>query len=194
MELAKSSLKKSFSVLFCLCFGLASHSQARELMVAGVEITEIDPSKTIQPNDSETSNSNSSEETEDNEKDAHLLPEPPKQEPIPSSKSKGLISTPIHAEQPLKYQLGDKNLTKNLNKTESNKQFQLQGYINNKYVYLIVEKQKDNDQQVVGYMFDKSGNKKYVYGEWVNNSLQIYEPSNKRSTVQLTETPGPFAK
>ena len=99
---------------------------------------------------------------------------------------------PIRAEQPTKYQLGSKELS-NANKISPAKQFQLHGYINNKYVYLVLEKLKTNDQQVVGYMFDKKGNKKYVYGEWVNNTLQVYEPSNKRSTVLLSDPPNqPF--
>lgn len=71
----------------------------------------------------------------------------------------------------------------NVNETQKPRQIEFHGSINNQSVYLILEKSGKRD--VVGYLFDGKGQKKYVYGEWINNSLQIYDPNNKKSTVLL---------
>ncbi|MEQ1558279.1 MAG: hypothetical protein ABL933_04990 [Methyloglobulus sp.] len=62
---------------------------------------------------------------------------------------------------------------------------ELHGSVNGKPVYLMVE--KTDDQHIAGYLFDASGNKHYVYGEWFNNQLQVYDQANKRLTVLLYE-------
>ncbi|MGR9044741.1 MAG: hypothetical protein ACU83N_05555 [Gammaproteobacteria bacterium] len=63
--------------------------------------------------------------------------------------------------------------------------YELQGSLNREYVYLIVK--KTGQRQIEGYLFDSHGNKKFVFGEWFNKQLQIYDRSNKRLTVILYE-------
>jgi hypothetical protein len=63
--------------------------------------------------------------------------------------------------------------------------YELRGSLNRKPVYLIVE--KIGQQQVAGYLFDGKGNRKYIYGEWFKNELQVYDQSNKRLTIILTK-------
>lgn len=96
--------------------------------------------------------------------------------------------TPLKTRSLLHYKLNDKSQpTLQETDTEKHRQYELQGYLNKQYVYLIVE--KTGDKQIVGYVFDGTGNKKYVYGEWVNKTLQIYDPSNTKSTVSLIDNP-----
>lgn len=60
---------------------------------------------------------------------------------------------------------------------------ELHGSLNKQYVYLIVEKTGKRD--VAGYLFDGKGNHSYVYGEWFNDQLQVYDQSNKSLTILL---------
>ncbi|MGR9052075.1 MAG: hypothetical protein ACU84J_05450 [Gammaproteobacteria bacterium] len=60
---------------------------------------------------------------------------------------------------------------------------ELYGSLDRHYVYLIVKKTGHRD--IEGYLYDGRGDKKYIYGEWFNNQLQIYDQSNKRMTVLL---------
>jgi hypothetical protein len=60
---------------------------------------------------------------------------------------------------------------------------EIRGSLNRSPVYLIV--QKAGQQQVTGYLFDKAGGKRYIYGEWYNNELQLYDTSKKRLNVIL---------
>jgi hypothetical protein len=68
-------------------------------------------------------------------------------------------------------------------KVNKPERYELRGSLNREPVYLIVE--KAGPQQVVGYLFDGEGNKKYIYGEWFKNSLQVYDQSNQRFTIVL---------
>lgn len=73
------------------------------------------------------------------------------------------------------------------NKTEWH---ELRGSLNRKPVYLIVEKigqQQSKPQQVAGYLFDKKGRKKYIYGEWYKDEMQIYDKENKRHIILLNK-------
>jgi hypothetical protein len=65
---------------------------------------------------------------------------------------------------------------------------ELRGSLNRKPVYLIVEKighQRSMPQQVAGYLFDKKGKRKYIYGEWYKDELQVYDKENKRHIILL---------
>ena len=61
--------------------------------------------------------------------------------------------------------------------------YELRGSLNREYVYLIVK--KTGQRQIEGYLFDSRGNRKFIYGEWFNRELQIYDRSNKRHIVIL---------
>lgn len=60
---------------------------------------------------------------------------------------------------------------------------ELHGSINSRYVYLMVKKTGQRD--ITGYLFDAKGNKQYVYGEWFNRQLLIYDQANNRLNVIL---------
>lgn len=60
---------------------------------------------------------------------------------------------------------------------------ELHGSLNKQYVYLIVEKTGKRD--IAGYLFDGKGNHTYVYGEWFNGQLQVYDQANKNLTIML---------
>ena len=62
---------------------------------------------------------------------------------------------------------------------------ELHGSLNREYVYLIVK--KTGQRQIEGYLFDGRGNKKFVYGEWFNKELQVYDRSKKRLIVILND-------
>ncbi len=102
--------------------------------------------------------------------------------PLQFNPAKAIKSTPIKTTSTL----NKKSLTAQTN-TNQPKQYELHGRINNKYVYLVIEKTKDN--QVTGYLFDGKGKKKYIYGEWSNNTLQIYDTSKSKSTVTFEDDP-----
>lgn len=57
---------------------------------------------------------------------------------------------------------------------------QFGGYINSVYVRFNVE--IDNNQ-VHGQLFDKHGNAKYIYGEFYNGILMIYDQNNTQYNV-----------
>lgn len=62
---------------------------------------------------------------------------------------------------------------------------ELRGSLDREPVYLMIEKL--GRRQVAGYLFDRKGNKQYIYGEWFKNELQIYNQANKRLTIILPE-------
>ncbi|WP_404358950.1 hypothetical protein [Methylotuvimicrobium sp. KM1] len=68
-------------------------------------------------------------------------------------------------------------------KSKKDKWHELHGSLDNRYVFLIVKKTGTRD--VTGYLFDGKGNKKYVYGEWFNRNLQVYDQSNKLLNILL---------
>lgn len=76
-----------------------------------------------------------------------------------------------------------KSMTKPELKTKKDQWHELHGNLNNRYVFLIVKKTGARD--VTGYLFDGKGNKKYVYGEWFNRNLQVYDQSNKLLNIIL---------
>lgn len=69
-------------------------------------------------------------------------------------------------------------------KPKNGKWYELHGNLNNRYVFLIVKK-KTGTRDITGYLFDGKGNKKYVYGEWVNRNMQLYDQSNKLLNIIL---------
>ncbi|CCE21732.1 MULTISPECIES: hypothetical protein [Methylotuvimicrobium] len=76
-----------------------------------------------------------------------------------------------------------KAMTKPELKTKKDQWHELHGSLNNRYVFLIVKKTGARD--VTGYLFDGKGNKKYIYGEWFNRNLQVYDQSNKLLNIIL---------
>lgn len=70
-------------------------------------------------------------------------------------------------------------------KTHEKNWYEVHGNLNKAPVYLILE--KVGKQQIAGYLFDGKGNKKYIYGEWFKNVLQVYDQSNTRLTILLSD-------
>jgi hypothetical protein len=68
-------------------------------------------------------------------------------------------------------------------KGQQRRWIELHGSLNKQYVYLIVEKMGKRD--IAGYLFDGKGNHTYVYGEWFNGQLQVYDQANKNLTIML---------
>jgi hypothetical protein len=118
-------------------------------------------------------------------------------EPSPASENKPTISTPINQTPidnkpidatPIKNDALDidlmrKEVQRSDYKGQKRRWVELHGSLNKQYVYLIVEKTGKRD--VAGYLFDGKGNHSYVYGEWFNGQLQIYDQSNKSLTIML---------
>lgn len=100
--------------------------------------------------------------------------------------AKIIKSTPIKSEATLEYKLSNKNQPYSQN-SQKPRQYEIHGYLNKQYVYLIVEKTGERD--IAGYMFDSKGNRKYVYGEWFDKSIQIYGPgpTGKSLTILPSE-------
>lgn len=63
--------------------------------------------------------------------------------------------------------------------------YELHGSLNTHYVSLVVEKAQAS--LVSGYLFDGQGNVEYVYGEWVEGYLQLYNQENDRYTVIIMD-------
>jgi hypothetical protein len=118
-------------------------------------------------------------------------------EPSPASENKPTISTPINQTPidnkpidatPIKNDALDidlmrKEVQRSDYKGQKRRWVELHGSLNKQYVYLIVEKTGKRD--IAGYLFDGKGNHSYVYGEWFNGQLQIYDQSNKSLTIML---------
>jgi hypothetical protein len=118
-------------------------------------------------------------------------------ESSPASGNKPTISTPINQTPidnkpidatPIKNDALDidlmrKEVQRSDYKGQKRRWVELHGSLNKQYVYLIVEKTGKRD--VAGYLFDGKGNHSYVYGEWFNGQLQIYDQSNKSLTIML---------
>jgi hypothetical protein len=60
---------------------------------------------------------------------------------------------------------------------------ELHGSLNGNPVYLMVE--KTGKQQIAGYLFDGHGNSQYIYGEWFEDQLQVFDEANKRLMIIL---------
>ncbi|NOT84086.1 MAG: hypothetical protein HOP02_04730 [Methylococcaceae bacterium] len=181
------SLQMLCSLSISLIFFLTQESQANEVMLANVVISSDDQqsaegkqhvvSEVLQPSPttaiSETLPAATEIQQLNHERELQ----------IPDIKA--LSNVPIKVEQPLRYKLSDDRQLQ-LKNTQKNRQYELHGSLNSKYVYLVVE--KTGDRQIVGYLFDGKGKKKYIYGEWLNQTLQIYDSSNTRSTVVLNNS------
>lgn len=63
--------------------------------------------------------------------------------------------------------------------------YELYGVLNRNYVYLLVE--KIGNHQIAGYLFDNKDDGKYVYGEWFNGYLQVYDQSNNNLTIIVND-------
>lgn len=175
-----------FLLCSSLIFGIWHASYAEDLIIANVVISTQTTGQSSTAASS-VSDSSAAEPPVINESGQPSLDNNPEQSSLKST-IKIIKSTPIKTGNLIRYKLSQKSLKE----PEQPSQYQLQGYVNKQYVYLVVEKAKADDQQVVGYMFDGKGNKKYVFGEWVNNTLQVYEPSKaKGSSVLLNEQPTP---
>lgn len=69
-------------------------------------------------------------------------------------------------------------------KNQRSKQLYIDGYIDSKYVRLVVE--FENNKNLTGYLFENNKTKKYIYGEKINNVLYIYNTSGQQFTVILS--------
>lgn len=76
-----------------------------------------------------------------------------------------------------------------ITKNKKPKQLYINGYIDSKYVRLVVE--FENENHLTGYLFEQNKTKKYIYGEKINNVLYIYDPSGQRLTVILAKNSKP---
>jgi hypothetical protein len=96
--------------------------------------------------------------------------------------NKPIGATPIK-KQALDIDLMRKNGQVSDYKGQKGRWVELHGSLNKQYVYLIVEKTGKRD--IAGYLFDGKGSPTYVYGEWFNGQLQVYDQSNKNLTIML---------
>jgi len=70
--------------------------------------------------------------------------------------------------------------------TERNKpQIEIEGYVDSNYVRVIVD--TSEDKLVTGQMFRENGKSIYVYGEFVNDELHLYDPKGKHFTVIMSK-------
>lgn len=174
-------------VLLGLMYAYSLQVVAENINLAAITINNTDPpaavAATPAPEEAETPAPTAG--AVDAETNA-VIAEPeslPAEEPK-SAGPKVIKSTPIKNTYSL---AGSKKMQ--VKASEKPQQYELHGVVNQQYVYMIVEKTGKND--VVGYLFDGKGNKKYIYGEWVNKQLQIFDPSNKKLTVSLEDEPSP---
>jgi len=70
---------------------------------------------------------------------------------------------------------------KRKNKKPEIKQYEIEGYINKDYVRAVLE--MESDKYVVGNIYDKSGKQTYVYGEYVDGALHVYDKKGKHFTI-----------
>ena len=95
--------------------------------------------------------------------------------------AKEIIVASVSFNEPDKPKINGKKLV--LGKPAQKKWHELHGSLNNRYVYLVVKKTGTKD--ITGYLFDGKGKKEYVYGEWFDQQLLIYDQSNNRLNVLL---------
>ena len=75
-------------------------------------------------------------------------------------------------------------LSKTKAKLTPNNWYEVNGVLNQHYVYLVIENTRKN--QISGYLFN--GNQsEYVYGEWVKDYLQVYDQSNNRLMILVND-------
>lgn len=65
------------------------------------------------------------------------------------------------------------------------KQYEIEGYINETYVRVVLE--QENDNYVVGNMYDKSGKETYIHGEYVDGALHVYDRKGTHFTIVVDE-------
>lgn len=75
-------------------------------------------------------------------------------------------------------------LSKAKAKLTPNKWYEVNGVLNQNYVYLVVENTRKN--QISGYLFN--GNQsEYVYGEWFKDYLQVFDQSNNSLIILVND-------
>jgi len=67
--------------------------------------------------------------------------------------------------------------------SQRTQQYELDGYINKKYVRVVLEKQNHKDKYVVGNIYDKSGKGTYIHGEYVDGALHVYDRKGTHFTI-----------
>lgn len=60
-------------------------------------------------------------------------------------------------------------------------QFEVEGYVNQQYVRLVVE--VSDHKTVVGNLYDKSGRGTFVHGEYYHGALHVYDANGRHFTV-----------
>lgn len=172
--------------LFCAQVNLAS---ADNITLAGITIAGDNPSQQAGTETKPDEPANATEVQSGTTESVSTETTNEQAEEPKTSGPKIIKSTPIKNTHNLR---GLSQLSNNA--VEKPKQYELHGIMNKQYVYMIVEKTGKND--ITGYIFDGKGKKQYIYGEWVNNQLQVYDPSNKKFAVTLNgdapvENPAP---
>jgi len=69
-------------------------------------------------------------------------------------------------------------------KTRIRERFDIDGYVDKKYVYAIVD--VEDERYVTGYLYDRKGNKEYVYGEFAYGALYVYDKKGKMYVIQVS--------
>ena len=64
-------------------------------------------------------------------------------------------------------------------------QYEIEGYIERKYVRLVLE--VTDQQTVVGNIYDKKGKGVYVHGEYLDGAFHVYDPEGTHFTIILSE-------
>ena len=71
------------------------------------------------------------------------------------------------------------------NKEKNKQQLQIEGYVDSNYVRVIVDISKN--KLITGQMFLENGDATYVYGEFVEDVLHLYEPEGRHFTVIISK-------
>lgn len=69
-------------------------------------------------------------------------------------------------------------------KTRVRERFDIDGNVGNKYVQAIVD--VEDERYVTGYLYDRKGNKEYVYGEFAYGALYVYDKKGKMYVIQVS--------
>lgn len=60
-------------------------------------------------------------------------------------------------------------------------QYEVQGYVQDKYVRFVIE--LINGKEIKGHMFVEQGDESYVYGEYIDGTLHIYDMKGEHFIV-----------
>lgn len=69
-------------------------------------------------------------------------------------------------------------------KTRVRERFDIDGNVGSKYVQAIVD--VEDDRYVTGYLYDRKGNKEYIYGEFAYGALHVYDKKGKMYVIQVS--------